>query len=47
MLDTPDIESDRYYEVMQKVRMLPNPKTLEQPIQYWAKSMMPAVLGEG
>jgi len=47
MLDTHDIESDRYYEVMKKVRMLPNPKTLEKPIQQWAKTIMPAMLGEG
>lgn len=46
MLDTHDIESDRYYEVMKKVRMLPNPKTLEKPIQQWSKTIMPAMLGE-
>lgn len=44
LLDTYDIESDKYFEVMKKVRMLPNPKTFGKPIEFWSKSIMPALL---
>lgn len=44
LLDTYNIEADKYYAVMQKIRLLPNPKTLKKQIQYWSKTVMPQLI---
>lgn len=44
LLDTFNIDADNYYKVMQKIRLLPNPKTMGKQIQYWSKTIMPQLL---
>ncbi len=44
LLDTYNIEADKYYAVMQRIRLLPNPKLLKSQVQFWSKTVMPQLL---
>jgi intracellular multiplication protein IcmJ len=44
LVDTPNIDPNKYMEVMKYVRLLPSAKPFGEQIQYWSRSVIPQLL---